>query len=299
MADPNAIFQNSYYIGNTFAAILYGIELALYFTSVWFILHGRERKHRGRSNKIFLFLGTGLLSMITIWFITEEFFGEQMWVVNENYPGGTGQYLADHVSVWYETMGTAASVVLNLMSDAFLIYRTYIVWNDWRVAVFPCILYCCSAVLGILTCYYSGIPNSDFFLGLAANIALSYYSIVIGLNFSCTVLICARILWVSNRLQQTLGHATARTYTSAAALIIESMLPYTLFGIAYVATLGVNHPTSIFFLSMYIMFTCISPQLIMLRVLLGRGWTKEAAMNTTMAFRSTLVPTGNGSQMTN
>ncbi len=106
-----------------------------------------------------------------------------------------------------------------------------------------------------MTCYYSGKPNADFFLGLAANIALSYSSIVIGLNFTCTVLICVRILWVSSRLKQTLGREASRTYTGAAALIIESMLPYTLFGIAYVATLGVNHPTSILFLSLYVMFT--------------------------------------------
>ena len=56
-------------------------------------------------------------------------------------------------------------------------------------------------------------------------------------------------------MEQTLGREVAKTYTGAASLIIESMLPYTLFGIAYVATLGVNHPTSIFFLSVYVMFT--------------------------------------------
>ncbi len=173
-------------------------------------------------------------------------------------------------------------------------------------------------VLGVLTCYYSGKPNADFFLGLAANIALSYYSIVIGLNFACTVLICGRILWVSRRLQQTLGGAAARTYTGAAALMIESMMPYTLLGIAYVATLGVNHPTSILFLSLYIMctvrphyvlfrlmrrlihrsFQCISPQVIMLRVLLGRAWTKETAVGSTMVFRSAFLPSSGGSELT-
>ncbi|TFK82244.1 hypothetical protein K466DRAFT_666628 [Polyporus arcularius HHB13444] len=298
MADTNSIFQNSWYIGNNFNAILYGIELALYFTSVWLMLHGRERRDRGRSNRIFLVLSTGLLCMITIFLIVQAMFGQEMWILNEGYPGGTAQYFADHAAVWYETLGSASSVVLSLMSDAFLIYRTYIVWNDWRVAIFPSVLYCCSAVLGIMTCYYSGKPNADFFLGLAANIALSYSSIVIGLNFTCTVLICVRILWVSGRLKQTLGREASRTYTGAAALIIESMLPYTLFGIAYVATLGVNHPTSILFLSLYVMFTCISPQMIILRVLLGRGWTKNGAMGTSLAFRSTLAHHGGVSEPT-
>ena len=38
-------------------------------------------------------------------------------------------------------------------------------------------------------------------------------------------------------------------------LIIESMLPYTLCGIAYVATLGAKHNSFVLFLSLYVMFT--------------------------------------------
>ena len=109
--------------------------------------------------------------------------------------------------------------------------------------------------MGILTCYTSGVPNSDFFLGKAAQIALSYSSVVIALNVTCSTLSCARILWVAKTIARTLGQDTSKTYTGAVSLIIESMLPYTLFGIAYVVTLGLNHPTSILFLSVYVMFT--------------------------------------------
>ncbi len=98
-----------------------GIELALYFTSVWLMLHGRERRDRGRSNRIFLVLSTGLLCMITIFLIVQAMFGQEMWILNEDYPGGTAQYFADHAAVWYETLGSASSVVLSLMSDAFLV----------------------------------------------------------------------------------------------------------------------------------------------------------------------------------
>ena len=31
------------------------------------------------------------------------------------------KYYADNAAVWYQTMGSAASVVLNWMSDAFLV----------------------------------------------------------------------------------------------------------------------------------------------------------------------------------
>lgn len=105
----------------------------------------------------------------------------------------------------------APPLLTMLMNSLQQIYRTHVVWNDWRVVIFPSILYLATAgkiprtihniqrqltrdyyfeALGIATCYYSGKPNSDFFLGLAANIALAYSSTVIGLNFTCTVLIC-------------------------------------------------------------------------------------------------------------
>ena len=86
-------------------------------------------------------------------------------------------------------------------------------------------------------------------------IALSYSSLVIVLNFTCSSLICARILYVSKRMKSTLGHEALQTYNGIVSLIIESMLPYTLFGIVYVVTLGINHPTSIFWLSVYVMMT--------------------------------------------
>ncbi|KAI0631476.1 hypothetical protein C8Q77DRAFT_138885 [Trametes polyzona] len=291
MSDPNAIFQNAYYIGNNFNTILYGVELVLYFASVGLILQGRRREESKRSDRLFLFLSTGLLLMITIYVAVQSVFGEEMWIVHADYPGGSAQYLADNAAVWYQTLGSAASVVLNLMSDGLLIYRTYVVWSDWRVAIFPSILYLATAALGILTCYASGSPNANFFVGAAAQIALSYSSVVIGLNVTCTVFICGRILYLAHRMEATLGREVSRTYTGAAALIVESMLPYTLFGIAYVVTLGMDSQYSIFFLSVYVMFTCVSPQMIILRVLMGRGWTLEAGSSVVSARFATNATT--------
>ncbi|PIL34472.1 hypothetical protein GSI_03249 [Ganoderma sinense ZZ0214-1] len=289
MSDPNAVFQHSYYIGNNFNAILYGVELVLYFASVRLIMQGRYRvgEARRRSDRRFLYLSTGLLLMITVYVAVQAVFGEEMWIVHVDYPGGSAQYLADNAAVWYQTLGSAASIVLNLMSDGLLIYRTSIVWSDWRVAIFPSLLYVATAALGVLTCYASGTPNSDFFTGSAALIALSYSSVVIVLNCTCSALICIRIVSVSRRMQRTLGHdAAAQAYASVVALIVEAMLPYTLFGLAYVVTLGTGHPTAIFWLSVYVMMTCISPQMIILRVLMGRAWSQDVASGTALPSSS-------------
>ncbi|KAI0354393.1 hypothetical protein OH77DRAFT_496706 [Trametes cingulata] len=309
MADANAIFQNCYYVGNNFNAILYGIELVLYFASISIILSGKDRSRAG--NRFFLYFSTGMLLMITIYVAVQAVFGEEMWIVNADYPGGSAQYLADNAAIWYQTLGSAASIVLNLMSDGILVrpptvntrpysheranlqlYRCFVVWGDIRVIIFPGILYLATAALGILTCYVSGKPNANFFVGEAQQIALAYSTVVIGLNVTASTLICVRILFLTRQMRGALGSDSVKMYTGAAALVIESALPYTLFGIAYVVSLGINSPTSILFLSIYVMFTCISPQMIVLRVLMGRAWSRETATRTRTAMVFTSAPIG-------
>ena len=109
--------------------------------------------------------------------------------------------------------------------------------------------------LGIMTCYFSGRPGADFFVGIAPHVALAYSTVVIATNVLCTTLISARILWIRGKNHPAgIGSVTTRTELTA-SMVVESMLPYTLFGVAYVATLGANSPVSILFLSLYVMFT--------------------------------------------
>ena len=140
MADSNAIFQHSWYISNQFNGIMYGtrlflifvvpvltddqtlspgIELVLYFASVWLIFRGKE--HDKRNNRFFLWFSTAILVLITIQVAVQGVFGEMMWITNADYPGGDAAYFADNSAVWYETMGSAASILLTLLSDWLLV----------------------------------------------------------------------------------------------------------------------------------------------------------------------------------
>ena len=98
-----------------------GVELVLYFQTVQLITSRRKGLSYTRSDKTFLSLSTFLLCMITIYVVTQNFFGEEMWIMNEGYPGGTAQYFSDHASVWYQLFGTTSWVLMNLVSDAFLV----------------------------------------------------------------------------------------------------------------------------------------------------------------------------------
>ena len=78
-----------------------------------------------RSDKLYMAFSTALLVLITIYLSTEAIFGQEMWIVHADYPGGSASYQADHAAVWYQTLGTVASVVLNLMSDGLLVRSTF------------------------------------------------------------------------------------------------------------------------------------------------------------------------------
>ena len=62
-----------------------------------------------------------MLILVTIFVVVQSVFGQEMWIVNADYPGGSAAYLATHAAVWYQTMGTTASVMLQLMSDGLLV----------------------------------------------------------------------------------------------------------------------------------------------------------------------------------
>ena len=125
-----------------------------------------------------------------------------------------------------------------------------------RVVTLPLVLYLTTFPLGILTLYVSATQDdTNLFSGATRRFALAYTSLVISFNLLVSTLICTRILFLAKRVKATLGKDAASVYTNTAALLVKSALPYTLFGVAYVATLGTNSPVSVLFLSLYVMFT--------------------------------------------
>ena len=95
------------------------MQLVVYFLTVRVML-SRKHKH-APSDKVFLLFTTVILLLNTVFVATGAAFGEEMWIVNANYPGGMDAYFGDFVSVWYQTFGTAASIVLNLLADGLMV----------------------------------------------------------------------------------------------------------------------------------------------------------------------------------
>ncbi|KAI9057988.1 hypothetical protein FKP32DRAFT_1680971 [Trametes sanguinea] len=264
-----SLFQNSFYVVNSINAILYGVELVIYFMTLRQIFCIRNRT---RMDIFLVVFSTILLVLITVYWTTQTYFGQQMWVIHADYPGGMDAYLEAYVAVWYQTWGTAAVMVSDLMADALMMYRLYVIWDNTSIVVFPAAIWLGSfaSCLGLL--YESGRPNGNYFAGIATKFGTAWNSLIFSFNVIVTSHICGRIVYMGRRVSFSDG--STKIYTGVIAILVESALPFTIGSMVYVITYGIGTDIAVAF-SCYSMFTAISPQLIALRVLMRRAWRKE------------------------
>ena len=156
----------------------------------------------------------------------------------------------------------------------------------------------------------SALPNSSFFVKTTTDFTVPWLALTCGLNAIVTILISGRIIYYA-RLASTTGLSSGRSssHTSVVAVMVESALPFTILGIlcavyfgkqqapelafavvwgSFVVSISFSSFERIFFLPPnsnlinyinlnYYFLQPISPQLIILRVAMGRAWTKETS----------------------
>lgn len=131
--------------------------------------------------------------------------------------------------------------------------------------------------LSIISCYEAALPGANFFRGKAVAFGVPYAALTISLNVLVTSLICFRLLYLRRKVEKVLGPDMAKEYTGVIAIMVESALPFTLLGIGYVVTYGTNHPSSFAWVQVWGDFLALSPQLIILRVAMGKAWVRDTA----------------------
>ncbi|KAJ6468413.1 hypothetical protein C8R45DRAFT_470306 [Mycena sanguinolenta] len=273
MGDQIFPLENSWYIGNTIFAILYGIDLCMFFMSAYFLSVGS----RGDKSRYF-YIGYSavLLVLITIAMACNLFFGQMMWIQHRDDVGGPMGYFDANIAAWYNTFGTAADVAANALSDGLMLYRTYVFWNSrpWIVA-FPALIYLASTAMSIAATIQSGLPGGDFFHGTTVNFTVPWLVLTITFNILTTSMIALRLTFISRSMRNVLSKERAQVYTGVIAILVESALPFTLLGIGYLITYIREDPQALAFADIWGAFAGLSPQAIILRVAMGSAWNKE------------------------
>lgn len=275
---PTAPFERSLYVGNALGGILYGIQIYLVFHSCYILLDSKSGFQGWKSPtvKFYVIYGIAMLVLTTFAMAANMLLGQLMWIEHRDFPGGPFAYYVANSTLWINILGTTASIVGNYMNDALLLYRCYIIWaGDWRVVVGPFIIYLGTIAMSLMALTESALPNSSFFAHRTTNFTVPWLSLTSGLNAIVTILICSRILYFSRFAPSAKG--TPSPHTSIVAILVESALPVTILGILCAIYFGKQEAPELAFAIVWGEFVPISPQLIILRVAMGRGWTKDTS----------------------
>ncbi|KAG6371316.1 hypothetical protein JVT61DRAFT_9787 [Boletus reticuloceps] len=258
--------QIALYVGIHLGNIVYGIEVYLYFKTMYiFLASGRARQ---KSDKFYALFSTVVFSTKTLFVALVLMINQTGWLVDQNHP-------PRRVAFAFLDIAGLVDVILQLLTDALMIYRCRIVWDSLRAITIPVILWLATLATGIMYVWIRAVTFTNPFDGRTAKISLAYYVISVSLTAILTCMICGRLIYYGRLMKKHIGPEHAAPYFSTVMLIVESMLPYALAGIALLGAFIARSPSAFTILEVYGFMMCISPQMLILRVAAGRAWREE------------------------
>ncbi|KAL1670464.1 hypothetical protein GGF50DRAFT_94148 [Schizophyllum commune] len=289
------------FIGAILCGSAWGVLLTVAFMTVQALLASlRSNPHWSRTAMPLLAFVVIIVACGTLNFAGNTAISRRMFVENRMYPGGpsmffffffksffgpqglpmvvlppfTSMFLDDHYDDPMNVLGNAGYIIANFFADALLLYRCYVVWaKRWWIIVIPGCVFIASTTMSIFLLYQVSQPTES--LWLHVDVGLTYFSLSLAVNLLLTLLIVGRLLSLSNQVTRMLGSQHARTYTSVAALLVESAAPYAVANLIFIVTYGIGSPGANVVLPVLSQIMCTSSVLIILRVANGRAWSQQ------------------------
>ncbi|KAK0452126.1 uncharacterized protein EV420DRAFT_1558989 [Desarmillaria tabescens] len=126
-------------------------------------------------------------------------------------------------------------VMTTIVADAFLVYRTYIVWMHIYLIIFiPLLLFVADIAMGIY--FLIGMTNSNTSFQGLTHLTTAFAAVTLSANIVCTALISFRIWMVRRNITETTQGLDP--LNGVIVLIVESAAVYTVVLIAQIITLG-------------------------------------------------------------
>lgn len=138
LAEPSdTLFEYGMYVGINLQDILYGesrvirvesrgltdqllgIELLLYFRTMRVFFARRRRPHK--SDTFYAIFSTVMFILITVWVTAVSSFGQRIWLLHRNYPGGPMAYHKANSSGLHMDLGRFSLAILQQMADALMV----------------------------------------------------------------------------------------------------------------------------------------------------------------------------------
>jgi hypothetical protein len=105
-------------------------------------------------------------------------------------------------------------------------------------------------VLGVLWTYQSSQPGLSLYSTLPLDIGTAYYATSLGVNILLTALIILRLLLHRRAVLRILPADYTKNYLSVTAIVVESVVLYSIFALAFIITYAINNPMNQVFMYM-------------------------------------------------
>ncbi|KAJ7060139.1 hypothetical protein C8F01DRAFT_208755 [Mycena amicta] len=215
MAPSSVDIATSTLIALFVESVLYGLFILLFALSMSVLFSKRKRSAGGTKPLIFASITMFILATIHIGIDLRRAMDSFLFHIN----------IAPVSTVGYLLKSTAYAMQ-TIVGDSFMLYRVYLVWNGDKRVVLPlavCLMGGVAAGIGALQSFAATKhANGDpIFLTNLHNWIVSFFSLTLFTNLTCTLLIAGRI-WLINRSTAANAHVFGRGLGPAIMIIVES-----------------------------------------------------------------------------
>ncbi|KAJ7624833.1 hypothetical protein FB45DRAFT_1060998 [Roridomyces roridus] len=271
--DPQQLwYEQSNYVSTHLASVGYGVHLVVFATVTYYNLLAQTRARFKKMWIVCLIFNTTLFALGTIDLACSIRYNENAWVNDRAYPGGPYKYLVEQQSLWFMILADVAAILASLLPSGLLLYRAGVLWNfAWYIVVPPALFMVVCLVLSIMLITELALPNVDFHF---PPLSLAVWIILMILPIWITLFIAGRILYHRRAVIKLFGPSHGGKYAGISAVVIEAAIPFTVICVIMLGLFGDDNTAQNLFIPLMVQVECIAPQLIFLRVLMGRAWTR-------------------------
>ncbi|EIW64900.1 uncharacterized protein TRAVEDRAFT_108702 [Trametes versicolor FP-101664 SS1] len=290
--------ERSNLVGAVLGAVSFGVHVAVFAQCLYFILpQALRRRTRTSLGLVAYVCTTFVLGMITLACDTRLL--QLMFVDNRAFPGGPNSWLASHTEIAVKVVGNVSYIVCVFLADGLLLWRTYILWNKRvSVVIIPSLLFSVSTAMSILTVVQIAQPNLRVLDGNPTRFTDPYFSTSITLTTLLTLLLVGRLVYMSYRAKWYAGSQYAAAYVSVAAMLVETALPYAATGVVFIVCFARGSAAQNLVRPVLTQIMCINPELIILRVAMGRALSGTIPAAAPPGFRSSRLRTAQTFELT-
>ncbi|EIW81714.1 hypothetical protein CONPUDRAFT_22219, partial [Coniophora puteana RWD-64-598 SS2] len=198
---------------------------------------------------------------------------EMLFIDDVSYPGGPVAFNTEESSNIITVLGDCVYIVNLWLQDGLLLYRFFVIFRkSYYAMILPTTAFAVTMVLGSLLMASIANPENSFYSGSAFELALAYWSLSIGYTAIMTLAITTRLMYLRWKMKQTLGSdALSQPYVSVSAMLIEGAALYTINGLIFIVSFGLNSNIQNLAIELLGQTQSIAPLMIIYRLLRGQA----------------------------